>query len=320
MSETDRPVGGRPPRSGEADDLELAEFAQGLRALRATAGLKLADLAKLTHYSPGALSDATSGKRERFPSWELTERYVEACAGDVEAWCARWEAVTGRTARTREDDGEKPPIIAGDRHAVILEGGPMIGRRAVRASVVSAAVSVIAAVVTAIALLTSHSGSHSVQAKDTTPAGIGQEGTWRPPPLPDTATPTVVLPTPEGASGQSTLPDDGGTATTTPAPPNAILGGSPYTTYLETVGVPVQTWSDPQSGGGLQGSTLQPGTKTWVLCRVDGFQTADGNSWWYHLMGDGSGYYASADAFYNNGRTSGSLKGTPFFDPAVPVC
>ena len=31
-------------------------------------------------------------------------------------------------------------------------------------------------------------------------------------------------------------------------------------------------------------------------------------------------YYASADAFYNNGQTSGSLNGTPFVDPSVPVC
>jgi hypothetical protein len=28
----------------------------------------------------------------------------------------------------------------------------------------------------------------------------------------------------------------------------------------------------------------------------------------------------SADAFYNNGATSGSLHGTPFVDPAVANC
>jgi len=32
------------------------------------------------------------------------------------------------------------------------------------------------------------------------------------------------------------------------------------------------------------------------------------------------GYYASADAFYNNGQTSGSLHGTPFVDNNVPNC
>ncbi|MEU9107784.1 hypothetical protein AB0D54_26310 [Streptomyces xanthophaeus] len=31
-------------------------------------------------------------------------------------------------------------------------------------------------------------------------------------------------------------------------------------------------------------------------------------------------YYASADPFYNNGWTSGPVKGTPFVDEAVPDC
>jgi RHS repeat-associated protein len=31
-------------------------------------------------------------------------------------------------------------------------------------------------------------------------------------------------------------------------------------------------------------------------------------------------WYVSADAFYNNGATSGSLAGTPFYDSSVPIC
>ena len=31
-------------------------------------------------------------------------------------------------------------------------------------------------------------------------------------------------------------------------------------------------------------------------------------------------YYAPADDFYNNGQTSGTIKGTPFVDTAVPIC
>jgi hypothetical protein len=31
-------------------------------------------------------------------------------------------------------------------------------------------------------------------------------------------------------------------------------------------------------------------------------------------------FYVTADAFYNNGQTSGSLVGTPFVDPAVRAC
>ena len=34
----------------------------------------------------------------------------------------------------------------------------------------------------------------------------------------------------------------------------------------------------------------------------------------------GGAYYASADAFYNNGETTGTLIGTPPYDPAVPEC
>ena len=31
-------------------------------------------------------------------------------------------------------------------------------------------------------------------------------------------------------------------------------------------------------------------------------------------------FYVSADAFYNNSETSGTLKDTPFVDPSVPAC
>jgi hypothetical protein len=44
--------------------------------------------------------------------------------------------------------------------------------------------------------------------------------------------------------------------------------------------------------------------------------------WWYRLQAAPSSvhFYASADAFYNDGQTSGSLHGTSLFDPKVPVC
>jgi len=59
-----------------------------------------------------------------------------------------------------------------------------------------------------------------------------------------------------------------------------------------------------------------------ILCKVPGFAVADGNDWWYQIASSpwNNSYYVSADAFYNNGATSGSLVGTPFYDPAVPVC
>ena len=56
--------------------------------------------------------------------------------------------------------------------------------------------------------------------------------------------------------------------------------------------------------------------------KVQGFAVADGDTWWYRIASSpwNGAYYASADAFYNNGRTSGSLHGTPFVDNAVPNC
>jgi hypothetical protein len=59
-----------------------------------------------------------------------------------------------------------------------------------------------------------------------------------------------------------------------------------------------------------------------IRCKIQGFRVADGNTWWYRIAQDpwNDNYYGSADAFYNNGQTSGSLIGTPFVDPNVPDC
>jgi hypothetical protein len=55
---------------------------------------------------------------------------------------------------------------------------------------------------------------------------------------------------------------------------------------------------------------------------VPGLRVQDGNTWWYRIATSpwNGAYYASADAFYNNGQTSGTLVGTPYVDPAVPDC
>jgi len=55
---------------------------------------------------------------------------------------------------------------------------------------------------------------------------------------------------------------------------------------------------------------------------LQGFKVANGNPWWYRIAQPGwdNRFYASADAFYNNGATSGSLRGTPWVDEAVPTC
>jgi hypothetical protein len=59
-----------------------------------------------------------------------------------------------------------------------------------------------------------------------------------------------------------------------------------------------------------------------IACRLTGFRVADGNTWWYRIATSpwNGAFYASADAFYNNGSMSGSLIGTPFVDTRVPPC
>jgi hypothetical protein len=82
------------------------------------------------------------------------------------------------------------------------------------------------------------------------------------------------------------------------------------------------TWTNYTNAGGNQGPSIANGQTVQVYCRVPGFRVADGDTWWYRIASSpwSGSYYASADAFYNNGRTSGSLIGTPLVDPAVASC
>jgi hypothetical protein len=121
--------------------------------------------------------------------------------------------------------------------------------------------------------------------------------------------------TPPG--GGSTPPGGGSTPTSGGSTPTVPSGS-----YAETVGGVTHTWTDYTSAGGTQGSSIQTGQTVGVTCKVQGFRVADGDSWWYQVASSpwSNGYYASADAFYNNGQTSGSLSGTPAVDPNVPNC
>ncbi len=101
--------------------------------------------------------------------------------------------------------------------------------------------------------------------------------------------------------------------TTPPQPPPA---------FFETVGGPTHTWTNYTNAGGYEGPTIASYTTVQIACKLQGFKVQDGNTWWYRIAASpwNSQYYASADAFYNNGQTSGSLHGTPWVDPNVPDC
>jgi surface antigen len=123
-----------------------------------------------------------------------------------------------------------------------------------------------------------------------------------------TVTQTVTSPAP--TTGTTTTPATGGTP---PPPPQ---------TWGETAGGVAHTWTNYTNAGGTQGPSIGSGQTVQIACKLTGFRVSDGNTWWYRIAsGPWNGaYYVSADAFYNNGQTSGSLVGTPFVDPAVANC
>jgi surface antigen len=93
-------------------------------------------------------------------------------------------------------------------------------------------------------------------------------------------------------------------------------------TFSETTGGIANTWSNYTTATEGQGPSLLSGMTVQVSCAVTGFKVSDGNTWWYRIASSpwSNAFYATADAFYNNGQTSGSLIGTPFVDPAVHAC
>lgn len=92
---------GRPQRPLDTTVPALAELAQELRELRATAGLKLDDLYTLTHWSKGALSAATTGRD--LPRWDLVRAWVTACdpGANLDLWEARHARARAQYERSR---------------------------------------------------------------------------------------------------------------------------------------------------------------------------------------------------------------------------
>ncbi len=97
--------------------------------------------------------------------------------------------------------------------------------------------------------------------------------------------------------------------------------GGPASTWTETTGTPAHTWADPVQLTGA-GTPLGPRQSVQVLCRVKGYVVQDGDLWWYRLTSTpwNGRYYATSDAFYNNGATSGPVDNGVVVDEQVPVC
>jgi hypothetical protein len=133
---------------------------------------------------------------------------------------------------------------------------------------------------------------------------------------PTPVTPVPIPPAPEAPAPlapASPIPTAPASPPPSPAPP---------ATWSETTGGVTHTWTNYTNAGGYEGPTIPSHTTVQIACKLPGFAVADGNTWWYRIAsGPWNGaYYASADAFYNNGATSGSLLGTPFVDPSVTNC
>ncbi|BFV55308.1 hypothetical protein KCMC57_up04120 [Kitasatospora sp. CMC57] len=80
---------GRPEKPVDETGGAVAEFASGLRRLRAEAGNPTyRDMARTAMYSASVLSSAANG--HRLPTLQVALGYVEACRGDREEWRRRW--------------------------------------------------------------------------------------------------------------------------------------------------------------------------------------------------------------------------------------
>jgi hypothetical protein len=111
MSRAERPL------DPTGDPLQL--FAAQLRVLRDDAGRPTyAALARRTHRSPSALSEAAGGRR--FPSLETTLAFVRALGGDESTWTARWHD-TARLLGADQPAGRARPAPPPD-HASTPDG------------------------------------------------------------------------------------------------------------------------------------------------------------------------------------------------------
>lgn len=109
----------------------------------------------------------------------------------------------------------------------------------------------------------------------------------------------------------------------TPSTPAPATPSPAPATVAETTGPTTnKTFTNYMNAGGTLGPTIPANTTLQITCKIQGFYVSPTNPWWYKIASApwNNQYYATADAFYNNGAKSGSLLGTPIVDNAVPNC
>jgi hypothetical protein len=148
------------------------EFFHDLRALRAGAGLSLAELAKRAHFPGETLAAAEAGPA--VPPNPVLVAYVQACGGPVGQWEDRWRdacaaAAGGFPAKVPEPAGVPQPA-------------PRRRHRGRRAAVAAAAVTLIAA--GAALALPRPAARTAASAGPRTSPSASRHGTARPRPLP----------------------------------------------------------------------------------------------------------------------------------------
>ncbi|MET7400356.1 helix-turn-helix domain-containing protein [Dactylosporangium sp. NPDC005572] len=77
----------------------FADFANGLRALRADSMKTYDEIAAEVNFCRSVLCTAASGRQ--LPTWEVTSAYVRACGGSEPEWMGRWELEARRRQRRR---------------------------------------------------------------------------------------------------------------------------------------------------------------------------------------------------------------------------
>ena len=85
------------PHSPIDPDGPLADFANGLRAMKVAKKLTYREMADRVSFCVSVLSMAASGKS--LPTLEVALAYVHACDGSASDWQTRWEDARRRIHR-----------------------------------------------------------------------------------------------------------------------------------------------------------------------------------------------------------------------------